>query len=693
MKLITRILPLCILLLPAVSCHKEQNGEPGHPGEVKVSFQASSPTAAYGLPGESAEGDPTKITDHPDGTSHTIHWSEGDKISMFAYKTPTSAGLMSSSNAVNFSSNRFTADADGVSANFTGWVPELDGTLPQGYQPLYAVYPACNLSLSSQSYQYSNGTCYYKITGPSISERQDGTGWRYCWFTARNGTIAATARNIGTAPTFTLANALIRLRYVSGKEIKKIEITQQEKTLPGLAGPFTLYTMWNAIAEGCGSYTIVLEKGGEALPADLLLACRDIRAGRTVTFTFTATDGSTVSRSLKASASYSPGKIYNLSPIDLSEWTSSELAADAARNMGMGVSVGGLDHYTPQAESIAERADANGMHRLDRNDPATYETNGNKDRITQTTMNALYAAGFHTVRIPITWWPHMDSPSGPIDQVWLDHIQSVVDLARNAGMYVILNIHHDTGTADTAWLKADWANYGTISASFKNIWTQIATQFKDYDYHLLFEGYNEIVDETKRWFIPRSANGYKAANALNQDFVDVVRTSGGANSVRNLIVSTYTSSDWPDAMQGFVMPNDLTDGHLMVQIHSYRPAAFVTAREVGDNSRLEFYEEDKAEIDATFEDIQTGILDKGWPCVLGEYGAFFKKDADGNRNEEGRAEHAYYYTMKALQKGIVPIYWYNPMDYRDRDEGRWTFPILAEGLKKAWSDFQQNQGQ
>lgn len=355
--------------------------------------------------------------------------------------------------------------------------------------------------------------------------------------------------------------------------------------------------------------------------------------------------------------------------------------------MGMGVNVGGLDCVNATTENLPERADANGMHILDRNDPATYETNGSRDRITQATMDSLYAAGFHTVRIPITWFNHMDNTSGDVDQVWLDHIKSVVDLARNAGMYVIINAHHDAGTYDFCWLKADWANYSGIKSSFKNIWRQIATYFQEYDYHLLFEGYNEITDETKQWFYPGSPTGYLAANSLNQDFVDVVRSTGGNNLVRNLIVSTYTASDRVEAMQGFSMPNDVFDDHLIVQIHSYRPVAFVTSREVGNNSRLEFYESDKPEIDEVFNRVQTYFLSKGWPCVMGEYGAFPKKDANGNRNDDYRSEHGWYYTLKALRKGVTPIYWYNPMDYRDRDSGRWTYPVLAQGLKEAWSDF------
>ena len=358
--------------------------------------------------------------------------------------------------------------------------------------------------------------------------------------------------------------------------------------------------------------------------------------------------------------------------------------------MGMGVSVGGFESVTATTENLPERADANGMHILDRNDPVTYETNGSKDRITQTMMNALYAAGFHSIRLPVTWFNHMDPPydTGVIDQIWLDHLKSVVDLARNAGMYVVINLHHDAGTYDYCWLKADWANYSDISPVLKNIWRQIATFFKDDDDHLLFEGYNEICDENNRWWKPGGDDGFKAANALNQDFVSTVRATGGRNTTRNLIVSTYTASEWAEALDGFTMPKDIVTGHLLVQVHSYRPNEFVTAREVGDRSRMEFYESDKPEIDEVFDRLQAKVLDKGWPCVLGEYGAFHKKDADGNRNEPARGAHGYYYTMKALRRGIAPIYWYNPMNYRDRDDGRWTYPVLADSLSKAWSDFQ-----
>lgn len=674
MNRIARILPLLALLV--VACQKEGgSGEEDGKGQ-KVSFSLKAPSVTV------------------NGTPETRTWAAGDKLSMFAYKAPTTAGLLSSGNVVNFSSNRFSAESAGATATFTGYIPKLDGKIPDGNHPLYIIYPPCNLTVSTQSYRQEPDGAYYQITGPSIAQRQDGTGWRFCWFISNDGTISTAKREIAAAPTFYLVNALIRFHYVSGKEIKKIEIEQEEHSLPGLAGAFTLQTNQKTIAKGCETYSINIENSGNPLPGEILFACCHIPKGRTLSFTFTSTDGTTASRSIIVPADCGSGKVSELNTIDLNEWTNEEFASQTVKNMGMGINVGGLDSVSPTTEAIADRADANGMHILDRNDPVTYETNGAKDRITQKTMDALYEAGFHSVRIPVTWFNHMGPPvsgNGIIDEIWLNHIRSVVDLARNAGMYVVINIHHDAGTYDYCWLSADWSKYNTVSLQLKNIWTQIATFFKDYDYHLLFEGYNEICDEYKSWWAPRGPDGFKAANALNQDFVNAVRATGGQNSVRNLIVSTYTASEWEDGLKGFVLPQDIVEGHLIVQIHSYRPNEFVTAREVGDRSRMEFYESDKPEIDEMFDRVQNYILDKGWPCILGEYGAFHKKDANGNRNEEGRGAHGYYYTIHALRKGIAPMYWYNPMEYRDRDDGRWTYPVLADSLKKAWRDYQAEQ--
>ena len=103
-----------------------------------------------------------------------------------------------------------------------------------------------------------------------------------------------------------------------------------------------------------------------------------------------------------------------------------------------------------------------------------------------------------------------------------------------------------------AWLIADDGVYKKERSRFEALWTQIAEEFRDYDEHLLFEGYNEMLDTQRSWcFASFAANGgynasiaksaYSGINSYAQSFVDAVRATGGNNAQRNLIVNTYGS--------------------------------------------------------------------------------------------------------------------------------------------------------
>ena len=61
---------------------------------------------------------------------------------------------------------------------------------------------------------------------------------------------------------------------------------------------------------------------------------------------------------------------------------------------------------------------------------------------TQATMDAIRAAGFRTVRIPVTWLGHIGSaPDYKIDDAWMNRVAEVVGYAENAGLNAIINIH------------------------------------------------------------------------------------------------------------------------------------------------------------------------------------------------------------------------------------------------------------
>ena len=106
---------------------------------------------------------------------------------------------------------------------------------------------------------------------------------------------------------------------------------------------------------------------------------------------------------------------------------------------------------------------------------------------TQTLMNAYKSAGFKSVRIPVAWSQYADANQN-ISATWMAHVRQVVDYARNAGLYAVINIHWDGGWMDHPTLDQQAA----INARITTFWTQIATAFKDYDDHLLFAGTNEV---------------------------------------------------------------------------------------------------------------------------------------------------------------------------------------------------------
>ena len=72
------------------------------------------------------------------------------------------------------------------------------------------------------------------------------------------------------------------------------------------------------------------------------------------------------------------------------------------------------------------------------------ETMWGNPRVTPELLATVAKAGFALARIPVTLAQHMGSaPSYIIDQSWLERVAEVVGFARSAGLYSIINLHHD----------------------------------------------------------------------------------------------------------------------------------------------------------------------------------------------------------------------------------------------------------
>lgn len=289
------------------------------------------------------------------------------------------------------------------------------------------------------------------------------------------------------------------------------------------------------------------------------------------------------------------------------------------------------------------------------------ETAWGNPETTAALLNAVKAAGFDTIRIPVSYLGRTgDAPDYAIETAWLDRIQEVVDAAMEAGLYAIINIHHDgnNDTANGAWIDCTAEDQTPVQEKLGKLWEQIAERFRDYDERLIFESMNEIHDGTYQ--PPRGADGqrfYDNINALNQVFVDTVRASGGNNADRWLLVPGYnTNIDYTIA--GFVLPQDSAESRLMVSVHFYDPYQYALEENFNTSvwgsaaqGNCGWGNEDY--VDAQFEKLETVYVENGIPVIIGEYGAINKNQ------DEYRNYYMEYVTKSACEHSLVPVYWDN----------------------------------
>ena len=164
-------------------------------------------------------------------------------------------------------------------------------------------------------------------------------------------------------------------------------------------------------------------------------------------------------------------------------------------------------------------------------DPTTktvndWETSWGQPTTTQEIIDAIASKGFNIIRIPVTWYPHMDANDN-VKEEWMARVEEVVNYVLKAGCYCILNQQHDNGagngrTDGGAWLYADIDDYPALTVRYQKLWKQIAERFKNYDGKLIFESFNEILNKSYSWTSPSSVSdgAYQAINKLQQDFVN-----------------------------------------------------------------------------------------------------------------------------------------------------------------------------
>ncbi|GHV37737.1 hypothetical protein AGMMS49546_06490 [Spirochaetia bacterium] len=290
--------------------------------------------------------------------------------------------------------------------------------------------------------------------------------------------------------------------------------------------------------------------------------------------------------------------------------------------------------------NLGNSLDSHGLQSKTR-DPRTFETYWGNPIVSEELIRKVRAAGFRTIRIPVTWYEHMDKRN-KVDKAWMDRVQQVVDYCINSGFYVILNVHHDP------WYTPENRNMNTALATMRALWTQIAERFADYDRHLLFEGMNEprLIGTGYEW-----SKGTPAAreniNRLNDCFVETVRQAGGYNPRRYLLIPTYCARTETEALEDFRLPKS---SRLIVSVHLYEPHEFALEKD-GPVKWDPGNPQDTARIDRAMKDIDRLFTQKGIPVVISEFGAKYKD------NDKARNGWISYVLRQAKKQGIPCIWW------------------------------------
>ena len=314
-----------------------------------------------------------------------------------------------------------------------------------------------------------------------------------------------------------------------------------------------------------------------------------------------------------------------------------------------------------------------------------------------TTINAtlfqkLVAAGAKTVRIPATWTNHMDD-NLVIDAAYLNEVAGVVDLALAAGLNVILNTHHDSFETDLGNAANDPEVAFKDSTIIAELWTQVATKFKNYNDMLIFETFNEIHDGDN-WGNTNEAQTTMLDN-WNQYAVDAIRKTGGNNSTRWIGIPGYAANI--DLTIGSMnLPVDPAN-RLIVAVHCYDPYNFCLAPEAsgtdswGHNANPEtsVAGANEAYIIDQLLKLRTAYIEKDIPCYLGEYGCVWHTTKNAN---DFRAYYLEFFCRAAYLAGIPMFVWDNNSKgagdeangYIDHANGEWlndsetTVPMMIK---------------
>ena len=249
----------------------------------------------------------------------------------------------------------------------------------------------------------------------------------------------------------------------------------------------------------------------------------------------------------------------------------------------------------------------------------------------------------------------------------------------------------ETPIRDEAWKK------------YTAFWTQIANRYKEYSDHLIFEGANEELSgrlnddynhpekgqSNQTGKLGQDANDiYKMVNQINQKFVDIVRSTGGNNAYRHLLIpgtgnescviggyaSDYYKTDGT-MDDRYIMPKDTEENgnnKLSVSVHYYDPTDYcISATSTTSWGYRDTWgtEEDHKYMTESLARLKK-FTDQGYGVIIGECGCVkgYKDNVIDFMKE---------LFTQCLDSGYCPVLW-DEGHYYERKRGYFSYGDVGE---------------
>ena len=251
-------------------------------------------------------------------------------------------------------------------------------------------------------------------------------------------------------------------------------------------------------------------------------------------------------------------------------------------------------------------------------------------------VHFIKETGFNTLRLQTAPECHLLDENYTIDPRFIKGLKEVVDWAIEEDMYVIVCGPFSEFLKNEIFLKStkESVHYEGVCVSedyrkksealLKAIWKQYAEAFNNsYDEHLIFETLNEPIDAFHEhdWH-PKSdcavcKKDYAILNEYNQLIVDTIRSTGGNNAKRFIMVEGLTS-DWRYITTNlFKMPKDKAKDKLIPTVHHY-PMGFSLSPE--SDGKTYYTEGIRKKINAMFDGLDKTYFKKHVPVYISETG-------------------------------------------------------------------------